>query len=106
MLDQRPLLYKGRTQIVASLASKMKHLVAAAPDQAYTVCHIFFANGLSFAGKSRHLTRCNRQHFMLPRLAFCGECSTGSLVCADCDKICVSTLQERCTRMGKVLLKI
>ncbi len=27
MLDQRPLLYKGRTQIVASLASKMKHLV-------------------------------------------------------------------------------
>ena len=29
MLDQRPLLYKGRTQIVASLASKMKHLVAA-----------------------------------------------------------------------------
>ena len=28
MLDQRPLLYKGRTQIVASLASKMKHLVA------------------------------------------------------------------------------
>ena len=29
MLDQRPLLYKGRTQIVASLASKIKHLVAA-----------------------------------------------------------------------------
>ncbi len=28
-LDQRPLLYKGRTQIVASLASKMKHLLAA-----------------------------------------------------------------------------
>ncbi len=34
MLDQRPLLYKGRSQIVASFASKMKHLVAAAPDQA------------------------------------------------------------------------
>ncbi len=30
-------MYKGRTQVVASLASKMKHLVAAAPDQAYTV---------------------------------------------------------------------
>ncbi len=29
MLDQRPLLYKGRTQIAAALASLMKHLVAA-----------------------------------------------------------------------------
>ncbi len=32
-----PLLNSGPSWIVASSSSKMKHLVAAAPDQAYTV---------------------------------------------------------------------
>ena len=47
MLDQRPLLYKGPTQIVASLVSKMKHLVAAAPDQAYNG---IFSNHARYSG--------------------------------------------------------
>ncbi len=47
MFDQKPLLYKGRTQIGSSLASKMKHLVA---GRSQIVASVNFGTSISARG--------------------------------------------------------